>query len=403
MAFTIMLDAKSADTLKPLAERWGEERFFAALLNTNASEGIVKRPNWPLLVAARSSPLHNADDHILTPSTQRNLIDLSRIILNTLVFHDRLLVCALREGHWIVLDELNLVPTDGLESLTDYYLTLIHDVHNHPAILLTGGKACRAPTEAQQEVITQYATQGSFHQRHVEFVLSNVCPDQPLEARQISNAIASARRRGREEISSLEGGDAIAVLQRLEELKDEDPCWRYRTQFSEDGLDDNQELVIPETQEIVLSRAFRKRFLDVHFTDVPQAELEVILAERCKILPSRTHRIVAIFEELQKRRQRGAALKPSKDSPPCMTSSDGYMLLAETARNADHKAVVKEVMETVLKVKVDDKAVYRIDARALSGSDWVGLDGNLTDLVFSRGRSGSGSGISEDPLLSVGC
>lgn len=124
---------------------------------------------------------------------------------------------------------INRVP-----GSSDYYLTLIDDVHNHPPILANGGQACRAPTEAQQEVITRYATQGSFNRRHVEFLLSDVCVDRPLEARQISNAIASARRRAREEIASL-GGDAVAVLQRLEELKEEDPCWRYRTQFSEDG------------------------------------------------------------------------------------------------------------------------------------------------------------------------
>ena len=65
-------------------------------------------------------------------------------------------------------------------------------------------------------------------------------------------------------------------------------------------LDDNRELFIPETQETVkahsmfmlfatqnppgsyggrkvLSRAFRNRFVEIHFDEIPSAELEVIL------------------------------------------------------------------------------------------------------------------------------
>lgn len=34
-----------------------------------------------------------------------------------LVFREGLLVQAVRQGHWIVLDELNLAPTEVLEAL----------------------------------------------------------------------------------------------------------------------------------------------------------------------------------------------------------------------------------------------------------------------------------------------
>jgi len=83
-------------------------------------------------------------------------------------------------------------------------------------------------------------------------------------------------------------------------------------------LDDNRELLIPETQEVVrphkdfmlfatqnppglyggrkvLSRAFRNRFLELHFDDIPEDELRTILEGRCQIPPSRCKVIVAVY------------------------------------------------------------------------------------------------------------
>lgn len=84
-------------------------------------------------------------------------------------------------------------------------------------------------------------------------------------------------------------------------------------------LDDNRELLIPETQEVVrphkdfmlfatqnppglyggrkvLSRAFRNRFLELHFGDIPEHELETILKERCQIAPSYCTKIVTVYK-----------------------------------------------------------------------------------------------------------
>ena len=84
-------------------------------------------------------------------------------------------------------------------------------------------------------------------------------------------------------------------------------------------LDDNRELLIPETQEIVrphkefmlfatqnppgvyggrkvMSRAFRNRFLELHFDDIPESDLETILKERCQIAPSYCTKIVAVYK-----------------------------------------------------------------------------------------------------------
>lgn len=84
-------------------------------------------------------------------------------------------------------------------------------------------------------------------------------------------------------------------------------------------LDDNRELYLAETQETikphplfrlfatqnppgvyagrkVLSRAFRNRFLELHIDDIPGAELEDILRERCSLAPPFCKKLVAIMQ-----------------------------------------------------------------------------------------------------------
>ncbi|KIK92495.1 hypothetical protein PAXRUDRAFT_571192 [Paxillus rubicundulus Ve08.2h10] len=343
MAFTMVLDGTSADIVTGLAHK----HVLSGVRNPKSL--LTREPSLP---ASRSAdefvkfgpfylekgplPGDPMEDYIMTPSVEKKLIDLARIVLTRrfpvliegptssgktsavehlarrtghqfirinnhehtdiqeyigsyvsdpvtgkLVFKDGLLVHALRHGHWIVLDELNLAPTDVLEALN-----------------------------------------------------------------------------------------------RL--------------------LDENRELVIPETQEVirphshfllfatqnppglyagrkVLSRAFRNRFLEVHFQDVPQAELESILCQRCRIAPSYGQRIVSVFRELQKRRQTGRVFESKQGFATLRDlfrwagrdavgyqelAENGYMLLAERARREEDKLVVKEVIETVMKVRIDEKALY---------------------------------------------
>jgi midasin len=139
------------------------------------------------------------------------------------------------------------------------------------------------------------------------------------------------------------------------------------------NLDDNRELLIPETQELitphpdfmlfttqnppglyagrkVLSRAFRNRFIEVHFADVPQAELETIIHQRCRIAPSYACRIGAVFRELQNQRQMGRVFESKHGFATLrdlfrwagggaigyqQLAEDGYMLLAEQARQPE--------------------------------------------------------------------
>lgn len=91
-------------------------------------------------------------------------------------------------------------------------------------------------------------------------------------------------------------------------------------------LDDNRELFIPETQELIkahpnfmlfatqnppglyggrktLSRAFKNRFIELHFSEIPKPELEIILEKRCLIPKSYAQKMVKTMSELQVNRQ----------------------------------------------------------------------------------------------------
>lgn len=91
-------------------------------------------------------------------------------------------------------------------------------------------------------------------------------------------------------------------------------------------LDDNREIFIPETQTVVrahanfmlfatqnppglyggrktLSRAFKNRFIELHFSDIPRGELEIILEKKCFIPASYARKMVACMVDLQKNRK----------------------------------------------------------------------------------------------------
>lgn len=160
-------------------------------------------------------------------------------------------------------------------------------------------------------------------------------------------------------------------------------------------LDDNRELLIPETGEVVkphphfmlfatqnppgayagrkmLSRAFRNRFVELHFDDVPQSELASILTTRCAIPPSWAEKIVAVFAELQRRRESGRVFEKHAFATLRdlfrwgMRGADGYqqlaetgyMLLAERTRHARDAETVRDVLQRVMRVRIDPDALY---------------------------------------------
>ncbi|KAL8966081.1 MAG: hypothetical protein Q9183_003529, partial [Haloplaca sp. 2 TL-2023] len=161
-------------------------------------------------------------------------------------------------------------------------------------------------------------------------------------------------------------------------------------------LDDNRELFIPETQQIVrphedfmlfatqnppgiyggrkvLSRAFRNRFLELHFDDIPEDELEIILRERSQIAPSFCAKIVAVYKRLSLHRQRSRlfeqkgsfatlrdlfrwALRDADDKE--QLAINGYYLLAERVRNDEERRVVKRTIQEVMRVNIDVDEIY---------------------------------------------
>ncbi|GAV48858.1 hypothetical protein ZYGR_0N02630 [Zygosaccharomyces rouxii] len=203
-------------------------------------------------------------------------------------------------------------------------------------------------------------------------------------------------------------------------------------------LDDNRELLIPETQEVIhphpdfmlfatqnppgiyggrkiLSRAFRNRFLELHFADIPQEELEIILRERCQIAPSYAKRIVEVYRQLSIERS-ASRLFEQKNSFATLRdlfrwalrdavgyeqlAANGYMLLAERCRSAPEREVVKRVLEKVMRVKLDMDRYYADSENSLLLSEksdvvWTGASKRLSVLVETCLKN-------KEPVLLVG-
>jgi midasin len=208
-------------------------------------------------------------------------------------------------------------------------------------------------------------------------------------------------------------------------------------------LDDNRELLIPETQEVlkpnenfmlfatqnppglyggrkILSRAFRNRFLELHFDDIPEDELETILRERSQIAPSFCARIVAVYKELSLLRQ-SSRLFEQKNSFATLRdlfrwahrdadsreqlAANGFMLLAERVRKPEERLAVKQVIEKILKVKIDEEKLYDanhsteaklfVERANSQGVVWTKAMGRLFVLVSHALKN-------QEPVLLVG-
>uniref|UniRef100_M4C1N6 Midasin n=1 Tax=Hyaloperonospora arabidopsidis (strain Emoy2) TaxID=559515 RepID=M4C1N6_HYAAE len=161
-------------------------------------------------------------------------------------------------------------------------------------------------------------------------------------------------------------------------------------------LDDNRELFVPETQEIVkphpkfmlfatqnppglyggrkvLSRAFRNRFLEIQVDEVAPSELQTILQERSLLPPSYCGVLIDIMQQLQLVRQQSSVFAGKSgfittrdllrwaDRRPATKlalAEEGYCLLAERLRKDEEKQIVKQVLEEKCNVKIDLDGLY---------------------------------------------
>lgn len=349
MAFTMLLDPPSAETVRSL--------LMSAVLgkanNVNAIANFVppaprSGPHvqiGPFWLEVGPKPLNDAPDYILTPSVQDKLIGLARAALT-------------RRSPVLIQGPTSAGKTSAIEYLAKRTGHVFVRINNHEHTDL-------------QEYLGSYSTDADTGR----LVFSE-------------GLLVTAARQGHwivlDELN-LAPTDVLEALNRL--------------------LDDNRELVIPETGDVVkphphfmlfatqnppglyagrkvLSRAFRNRFLEIHFDDVPQAELQTILAKRCRIAPSYADRIVRVFLELQRRRQ-SARIFDTKQAFVTLRDLfrwgarqaddhqqlglNGYMLIAERARRPEDASAVRQVIEETLQVKLDIASLYNVfDQHAMS-------------------------------------
>ncbi|KAJ8930712.1 hypothetical protein NQ314_016477 [Rhamnusium bicolor] len=159
-------------------------------------------------------------------------------------------------------------------------------------------------------------------------------------------------------------------------------------------LDDNRELFIPETQETIkadpnfmlfatqnppgayggrkmLSRAFRNRFVELHFNEIPPTELEVILHKRCQMAPSYAKKMINVMTELQGfitlrdlfrwgERYRLAQNTGKLYDWDQHLADEGYLVLAGRVRRTEEKCQIVDVLQKHLKREVKPENLFTL-------------------------------------------
>uniref|UniRef100_A0A663LMR5 Midasin n=1 Tax=Athene cunicularia TaxID=194338 RepID=A0A663LMR5_ATHCN len=201
-------------------------------------------------------------------------------------------------------------------------------------------------------------------------------------------------------------------------------------------LDDNRELFVTETQEVVkahprfmlfatqnppglyggrkvLSRAFRNRFVELHFDELPSAELETILHKRCSLPPSYCSKLVKVMLDLQSYR-RGSTVFAGKHGFITMRdlfrwaeryrlaeqlekeydwlqhlANDGFMLLAGRVRKQEEVDVIQSVLEKHFKKKLHPESLFSgesVKKLLTKSSMWMSvMDRDFNHIVWTQG------------------
>lgn len=200
-------------------------------------------------------------------------------------------------------------------------------------------------------------------------------------------------------------------------------------------LDDNRELFIPETQTVVkshanfmlfatqnppglyggrktLSRAFKNRFIELHFSEIPRTELEIILEQRCLIPASYSKKMVTCMSDLQKNRKTTSKniftlrdlfrwgnrytyadkqlLADSKYDWNQHLVEEGYLVLSAKVRTALEIDIIEDTLYRNFKKRINHASLF--DAQSSVESSAVTRDiiksikafKQRTDIVWTR-------------------
>ena len=175
-------------------------------------------------------------------------------------------------------------------------------------------------------------------------------------------------------------------------------------------LDDNRELFIAETQTTIkasgnfrifatqnpsgkyggrktLSRAFRNRFIELHFGELPHDEISTIIEQHCRISPKDSKKLVAVARELKRSRiqnggggcdpnmlmEKGFTLRDLfRWANRCHSSQqlttfynwdyhfahEGYLVLASKIRRPQEMLLVIQILEKHFKCKINSESMF---------------------------------------------
>ena len=181
-------------------------------------------------------------------------------------------------------------------------------------------------------------------------------------------------------------------------------------------LDDNRELYVPETNKLIkahpefmlfgtqnpagsysgrkiLSRAFRNRFIELNFDQIPEDELKTIISKRCDLPSSYSTKIINLMKSLRSQRSLSNmfagkssfitlrdlfrwANRYSNASLSCeqvlfdwnlFLAQQGFMLLAGRARNDIDNNCIRSSIEKTFKVNLKPEEIFKFPSHKSKG------------------------------------
>ena len=148
-----------------------------------------------------------------------------------------------RQSHHLPKHNMSLDPSDHrrgrsvrvgcqahvnvCQNAGGWHVTVADFEHNHGRLVPAGGRVTRPPTKEQQAIISDYAKIPKIKQSQVAAIVKNH-PEfiqKPLEPRQITNILNTARSAAQDKIAAA-GGDFNSILTSLEE-RARTEGWKY--------------------------------------------------------------------------------------------------------------------------------------------------------------------------------